>query len=246
MTLSTPAIVLRCVDFQESSRVVTLFTRETGKMAVMAKGCRNPKSPFAGYLEPGSVLDIQVSTKPGRSIQTLTQTAFKVQTWGIRTDFGRLALVMAVLELLDQSLEEDQSATELFDFAASLLGWLNSASEDVEPAYVLPYVQIRLCEFMGFRIHPNSGEARFLNIEDGDLAEGSGFGLSFKLTDDQARYVITACQHRSSALFKKSMPANELKQLIHHLDVYIQHHASDMRDRRSDALLFKSLDESDS
>jgi CRP-like cAMP-binding protein len=39
------------VDFQESSRIVTLFTREWGKTAVMARGCRNPKSKFAGQLE---------------------------------------------------------------------------------------------------------------------------------------------------------------------------------------------------
>ncbi len=244
MILSTPAIVLRSVDFQESSRIVTLFTKEAGKLAVMAKGCRSPKSRFAGYLEPGSVLDIQAATKSGRSIQTLTQSEFKTQTWGIRTDFGRLALVMAFLELLDQMLEEDQANAELFDFADSFLGWLNHAPADVEPAYILPYIQIRLCDFLGFRIQAESQDSVFLNIEEGSLSQDIGLGLSFRLTPGQADYVRIATSSRNSALFKKNMPANELKQLIHHLDVYIQHHASEMRERRSDALLFRSLDDS--
>lgn len=243
MTLRTPAIVLRCVDFQESSRIVTLFTRETGKMAVMAKGCRNLKSQFAGYLEPGSVLNIQVSMKEGRSIQTLTLTEFRTQTWGIRTDFGRLALVMAFLELTDQMMHEDQPMSDYFDFAESLLGWLNNAPADIEPAYILPYIQIRVSEFMGFVLSDSEGSGRFLNVEDGVLSDVPGMGLSFKLTDAQSAYLRIAIRARQSALFKKSMPTNELKQLIHHLDVYIQQHASSMRERRSDALLFRSLDE---
>ncbi|MFP6673065.1 MAG: recombination protein O N-terminal domain-containing protein, partial [Pirellulaceae bacterium] len=40
------AIVLRLVDFSESSCVVTLFTDQLGKIAALAKGARRPKGPF--------------------------------------------------------------------------------------------------------------------------------------------------------------------------------------------------------
>jgi hypothetical protein len=133
--------------------------------------------------------------------------------------------------------------SDYFDFAESLLGWLNNAPPDIEPAYILPYIQIRVSEFMGFVLSDSEGSGRFLNVEDGVLSDVPGMGLSFKLTDAQSAYLRIAIRARQSALFKKSMPASELKQLIHHLDVYIQQHASSMRERRSDALLFRSLDE---
>ena len=43
----TLAIVLRVIDFSESSCVVTLFTRDFGKLTGLAKGARRPKGPFA-------------------------------------------------------------------------------------------------------------------------------------------------------------------------------------------------------
>ena len=49
MIISTAAIVLKSIDFQESSKIVTLLTPEHGKIAVMVRGCRKPKSKFAGF-----------------------------------------------------------------------------------------------------------------------------------------------------------------------------------------------------
>lgn len=45
------AIVLRTVDFSESSLVVTLFTREFGKVRGLAKGGRRLKGPFESALD---------------------------------------------------------------------------------------------------------------------------------------------------------------------------------------------------
>ena len=46
-TEKTTAIVLRTVEFSETSLVVTLFTREFGKIGALAKGARRPKNPFS-------------------------------------------------------------------------------------------------------------------------------------------------------------------------------------------------------
>ena len=47
----TLAIVVRAYDFSETSRVVTLFTEEFGKITALAKGCKRPKSPFESALD---------------------------------------------------------------------------------------------------------------------------------------------------------------------------------------------------
>jgi len=47
----TDAIVIRVVEFSESSCVVTLFTRDFGKIAAMAKGARRPKSAFESAID---------------------------------------------------------------------------------------------------------------------------------------------------------------------------------------------------
>ena len=40
------AIVIRAVEFSETSLVVTLFTREFGKLGALAKGAQTPQKPL--------------------------------------------------------------------------------------------------------------------------------------------------------------------------------------------------------
>ena len=62
------AIVLRSIDYGETSRIVTLFTRERGKIGVMAKGARANRSRFGSTLEPLSHINVVLYYKPGRDL----------------------------------------------------------------------------------------------------------------------------------------------------------------------------------
>ena len=50
-TYRVEAVVLRRIDFGEADRVLVLFTRERGKLPVVAKGIRRISSRMAGHLE---------------------------------------------------------------------------------------------------------------------------------------------------------------------------------------------------
>ena len=65
------AIVLRTQKLGEADRIITLLTREHGRIRGVAKGVRRTKSKFGARLEPGSHVDIQLYT--GRTFDTVTQ-----------------------------------------------------------------------------------------------------------------------------------------------------------------------------
>jgi len=69
----TEAIVLKGVDFSETSRIVTLITPDRGKMACMAKGVKRPKSPMAGVLDTFNRIDLVYTWKDTRQVQTLIE-----------------------------------------------------------------------------------------------------------------------------------------------------------------------------
>ena len=60
-SFSTPAIILRRIDFGDYDLIVTIFTLNKGKISVIAKSAKKSKKRFAGILELFSVLDVKYS-----------------------------------------------------------------------------------------------------------------------------------------------------------------------------------------
>ena len=68
------AICLRAVNYSETSQVVTLLARDTGKIAAMAKGSRRPKSAFDGAIEPFSYGQVMFAASEAHDkLATLTE-----------------------------------------------------------------------------------------------------------------------------------------------------------------------------
>jgi DNA repair protein RecO (recombination protein O) len=243
--ITTPALVLKAIDFQESSRIVTLLTPEHGKIAVMVRGARKPKSKFAGFFEAGNLLDTVIYIKASRTIQNLSEVSYRHRTWGIRRDYGKLAIVMQTMEMLDQLIHDNENSKDFYNLADKIIPWLSET--EIQAIYVFPYIMIRLAEISGIGIQwdtqvtSDPQSSLYLNIEDGALAQESGLGLSFKLTPSQSSFLKNAITAKNSSIFRNPPPSNELKLLIHHLDVYFKHHIEGLRDRKSDAIFEQIL-----
>lgn len=245
MIVNTPAIVLRCVDFKESSKIVTLLTPDHGKIGVMVRGARKPKSRFSGYFETGNVLDVVLYIKSTRSVQNLQEVSFRSKNWNVRTDFTKLAILMALVEMLDGMVHAAESAVEMYNLAEKMVVWINDTNEDM--VNVFPYIQIRLADASGIGIQVQddtaneNNQSMFLNVEDGMVTSEPGVGLSFKLTPLQANYLRLSILSKKSEMFRNGISKNEIKMLIRHLDVYLKHHIDGLRDRRSDVIFDQLL-----
>ena len=73
MIIRTEAIVLRTMKYRETSRIATLYTKERGKVSVIAKGARDGKSRMGGALQPMNHVVALVYMKESRDLQLLTQ-----------------------------------------------------------------------------------------------------------------------------------------------------------------------------
>jgi len=63
--LRDEALLLRRIPYSETSLVCHFLTEKHGRIAVMARGARRPKSPFRASLEP--LFALQISWRPGRT-----------------------------------------------------------------------------------------------------------------------------------------------------------------------------------
>ncbi len=244
MITTSKAIVLRCIDYQESSRIVTVLSQAHGKIALLARGAKKPKSRLAGVIEVGNILEITYYYKPLRNVQTLSQASINYQSLNFRKDFERASILYATLELIALLIHENEENEELFLFANSFISWLGELTETF-PA-IMPYVQVRLAQIVGVSLVDQSSsedETVFLNISSGALSPQPDSELAYKLTRKQAEFLKKATTSRNKEIFKTGLANSELKQLIHHLDVYFKYHIDGFKDRRTDSIFEQMIKE---
>ena len=118
------AIVLHSVDFSESSSVVTLFTREFGKIRGMAKGARRVKGPFEGALDLLALCRIVFLRKSSDALDLLTEAKLERRFRPTGGDLSSLYAAYYVAELLGELTDDYDPHPELFDAAATTLAAL--------------------------------------------------------------------------------------------------------------------------
>lgn len=113
----TLALVIRSVEVFESSRVLTLFTRDLGKASALAKGARRLRSPFQTGLDLLSVCDIVLIHKASESLDLLAEAALTEQFGSLRHDLAALYAGCYLAELLESLTVRHDPHPKLFDAA---------------------------------------------------------------------------------------------------------------------------------
>jgi DNA repair protein RecO (recombination protein O) len=115
------ALVLRLVEFSETSLVVTLFTREFGKVRALAKGARRPKGPFESALDLLAECRIVFYRKSSEALDLLTEARLERRFRPARRDLSCLYAGYYVAELLGELTEDADPHPELYDEARETL-----------------------------------------------------------------------------------------------------------------------------
>ncbi len=120
-TEKASAIVLRTVEFSESSLVVTLFSREFGKIGALAKGARRLKAPFDSALDVLAVCRIVFLHKSSEALDLLTEAKLLRRFRPAGRDLSSLYAGYYVAELLRELTDDCDPHPELFDLADETL-----------------------------------------------------------------------------------------------------------------------------
>jgi DNA repair protein RecO (recombination protein O) len=115
------AIVLKVVEFSETSCVVTLFTEHFGKVGALAKGARRPKGPFEGAIDLLALIRIVFLRKSSDSLDLLTEAKLERRFRSAQRDLARLNAGYYVAELLTELTERGDPHPALFQAADQTL-----------------------------------------------------------------------------------------------------------------------------
>jgi DNA repair protein RecO (recombination protein O) len=138
-------VVLRTHKLGEADRIVTLLSRDHGKVRAVAKGIRKTKSRFGGRLEPPT--HVALLLYEGRELDIVTQAETLDHFGALRDDYDRLSRAVSMLEATDQVAQERQPNPRLYQM---LVGALRTLATRDAPL-VVPAFFLKLLDLEGYR-----------------------------------------------------------------------------------------------
>jgi DNA repair protein RecO (recombination protein O) len=140
------AIVLKRISFSETDRILTLFTREHGKLGAIAKGARRGTSRLAAATEPFAFTRVLLAV--GQNLDVLTQGEVQAAFPEIRADLTRISYASYFTELVSAAVEERQPQPDLFDLLLSALYILSRTEQPDLTARMFELQALRLIGYL--------------------------------------------------------------------------------------------------
>lgn len=149
MTVTTSAIVISSLKYNDKSLIVKCFTRTDGLKSyfvrdAFAKGRNNQK---IGYFQPLNILEIQASHKNKGTLEYFKEIKLAIPYQTISTDIVKTTIAIFVAEMLHYSIKEEEKNEQLYFFLETALLWLDSHDEVANFHLVL---LLEVTKFLGF------------------------------------------------------------------------------------------------
>lgn len=144
------AIILRCTDYGEADRIVTLLTRDHGICGAFARNARNSRRRFGGALHPFSRLRITWQARRRGGLPQLAEVDLLDGAHGLMANLDGMALAAYGCELVMALWPEGQPIPEVFDLLQAFLPAASSL-HDGETTRLL--LELRLLDMAGLLPH---------------------------------------------------------------------------------------------
>jgi DNA repair protein RecO (recombination protein O) len=144
----TEAIVLKAVNYRDTSKIVTFYTRRYGKMSAIAKGARNPKSKFGSLFQPLNYLQIVFYRRENRQLQYVSSSDFIRYFKSLTSSVERFSIAMSLIELVNYVMHDEEENENLFGLLVDSLTQLDR--EEVSPKNIFVHFGLHLAIDLGF------------------------------------------------------------------------------------------------
>ncbi|NLL17499.1 MAG: DNA repair protein RecO [Clostridia bacterium] len=142
----TEGIILKSYNLKEADRILTIYTKDYGKISAVAKGVRRSRSKLRGATQQLTYVDLVLYQ--GKSIDTITQCETKEMFIALREDLHRWAYAVYTIELLDAMVPERQPQVRVY---AEFLAALHLIAALEEPEIGALFFTVRLLPLLGYQ-----------------------------------------------------------------------------------------------
>jgi DNA repair protein RecO (recombination protein O) len=166
----TKGIVIRCINYGDTSIIATIYTELFGVQSYIVRGIRKPTKKgnnAANNFLPAAILDLQVYHNDFKQLQFIKEFQWSFLYNHIYFDVLKNAVAMFAIELLQHSIKEPENNPELFYFIENSLLCLDTSDATTTANFPLYFI-LKLGEQLGFGIQGNYNEiTTVLDLQQG-------------------------------------------------------------------------------
>jgi len=127
MLYKTEGIVLKSMEYEEADKIVTIYTKNYGKITAIAKGVRKTKSKFGSSLEILTHSNFLIYK--GRNIDIVSQTEILESFFSTSKEVIKFAFAVNCVEVVNRLTEEQEINIGLFNLLKEVLHYLKGSND---------------------------------------------------------------------------------------------------------------------
>ena len=128
--IKTKGIILKKAGLNEVDRLLTVYTKELGKVLVSAKGVRRLESKLRYSIEPISY--VQLILVEGKSFLILKDTVLKNQFLKIKKDLEKIKIAKEIVDLIDEAIAGEEKDENIWKLILNIFKDLNTGKIDLK------------------------------------------------------------------------------------------------------------------
>lgn len=158
MQAKTTGIILHSTKYKDTATILTVYTRQFGRVSYMVYGVNKKKSNNrSALIQPLSIVNLDVRHVPGREMHQIKEIQMEYQFTGIPFHPVKNAIGLFLAEILFKTLKQSEPDEEMFEFLENSIQQLDCCREGVQNFHLI--FLHKLCHYLGFEPNTeNSGK----------------------------------------------------------------------------------------
>lgn len=226
MILTTKAVVLDSIPYQDYSLIIRLFTEDLGKISIIIKGAKKRKNNISLITEPGNIISITLNYKNIKNLQIPSEIDLLYSPPEIRDSIRKLHYVMAMVAITDKCCHENEKISELFNLLYFIINELSIFESD---ELMFCFFLVHVNRLFGFMIHCK--ECSICNNEINNGYVNSDYLICCSQCSNSSEYVLA---EEILMVFNNLMNYNiksevDLQTIKKYLYLYTKRHLIDLK-----------------
>ena len=188
MQVKTSGIVFHSIKHTDSATIITVYTRQFGRVSYIAHGINKKKSICrAAFLQPLSIVEMEVSHSQGKNVQSIKEMRMEHQFNSIPYDPVKNSLALFLSEVFFRTLRQTEPDENLYLFLENSILQLDCIETGISNFHLV--FLLKFTRFLGFEPNVDFVESNYFDLMNGVFLNRKPLHAHFLLPEISADFI---------------------------------------------------------